>query len=66
MPSSGMLRRVALVRIEVCVVRIASVIRATRIAELASSLASYYVHFHPDDGSAVFLPNVGSYKNHTT
>jgi hypothetical protein len=39
MPSSGMLRRVALVRIDVSEERIASMIRVTRIGELGTTLA---------------------------
>jgi hypothetical protein len=39
MPSSGMLRRVALVRTDVSEERIASVIRVTKIGELGTSLA---------------------------
>jgi hypothetical protein len=46
MASSGMLRRVALIRTEVSEERIASIIRATRIDELGTPLA---VICHLDD-----------------
>jgi hypothetical protein len=39
MPSSWMLRRMALVRIEVSEERIVSIIRVTRIGELGTTLA---------------------------
>jgi hypothetical protein len=39
MPSSGMLRRVALVRTNVSEERIASIISVTRISELVTTLA---------------------------
>jgi hypothetical protein len=39
MPSTGMLRRVALVRTDVSAESIASIIRVTRISELATTLA---------------------------
>jgi hypothetical protein len=39
MPSSGVLRRVALVRTDVSEERIASIIRATRIDELVTKLS---------------------------
>jgi hypothetical protein len=39
MQSSGMLRRVALVRTDISEERIASIIRATRIGELGTTLA---------------------------
>jgi hypothetical protein len=48
MPSSGMLRRVALGRTDVS-------------EEPSASTDSC----HPDDGGAMFLRNVGSYKSHT-
>jgi hypothetical protein len=41
MPSSGMLRRVALVRIYVSEEFSASIIRVTRIVELVTTSASY-------------------------
>jgi hypothetical protein len=62
MASSGMLRRVALVRIDVSEERSASFIRVTRIGELGITLA---VTCHPDKGGVKFLRNVGSYKIHT-
>jgi hypothetical protein len=59
MPSSGMLRRVALVRTDVSE-ELSSSIRVTRIGELGTLVDSC----HPDDGSAEFLRNVSSYKIH--
>jgi hypothetical protein len=50
-----MLRGVPLVRTGVLEERIASIIKMTRIYELV-----------PDDGSPMFLRNVGSYKSHTS
>jgi hypothetical protein len=50
MPSSGMLRRVALVRTDVSVAPNASIIRVTGIDELGTTLA---------------VTNVSSYKSHT-
>jgi hypothetical protein len=61
MPSSGMLRRVALVRTDVSTELSASFIRVTRIGELRTTLA---VTSNPDEGGAKFLRNVGSYKSH--
>jgi hypothetical protein len=49
MVSSGILRRVALVR--------------TNISEEPSAEFTYSCH--PDEGGAKFLRNVGSYKSHT-
>jgi hypothetical protein len=57
MVSSGMLRRVALVRTDVLEELNASFIRITRIGELGTTLA--------DEGGAKFLRNVGSYMSHT-
>jgi hypothetical protein len=57
MTSSGMLRRVALVRTDVSEDRNASFIRGTRISELRTTLAY--------EGGANFLRNFGSYKIHT-
>jgi hypothetical protein len=76
MPSSGILRRRALVRTDVSEERIASFIRVTRIGELGTTLATdarqlvlFLVQFtdscHPDEGGAKFLRNVSSYKSHT-
>jgi hypothetical protein len=48
MASSGMLRRVALVRTDVS-------------EELSASITD---SCHPDDGDTTFLRKVGSYKNH--
>jgi hypothetical protein len=52
MKSSGMLRRVALVRTGFSEELSASFIRVTRIVELV------------DDGGDTFLRNVGSHKSH--
>jgi hypothetical protein len=60
MASSGMLRRVALVRTDVSEALSASIIRVTRIGELGTTLAVS----HPDDGGTELLRNVGSYKSH--
>jgi hypothetical protein len=75
MASSGMLRRVALVRTDVSEERSASFIRVTGIGELGTTLAVittdarceniFNDSFHPDEGGAKFLRNVGSYKSHT-
>jgi hypothetical protein len=76
-----MLRRVALVGIDVSEELSASFITVTRIGELGTTLAvttqrasvasysqrcSYFTDSrHPDEGGAKFLRNVGSYKSHT-
>jgi hypothetical protein len=71
MPSSGMLRHVALVRTDVSEETSACVIRVTRIGELETILAvtmnlcTLRRNSHHDDGEARFLRNVGSYKSHT-
>jgi hypothetical protein len=72
MPSSGMLRRVAFVRTDFSEDRSASIIRLTRIGELGRTLVVtsnrrilQRKSYHPDDGGATFLRNVGSYKGHT-
>jgi hypothetical protein len=57
MASSGMLRRVALVRTDVSEELSASFIKVPRIGDLGTTLA--------DDGGANFLRNFGSYKSHT-
>jgi demethoxyubiquinone hydroxylase (CLK1/Coq7/Cat5 family) len=67
----GVLRRVAHVRTDVSKERIASfasIIRIARIGELGITLAVTSKRItlrHPDDGSDIFLRNVGSYKSHT-
>jgi hypothetical protein len=79
MVSSGMLRRVALVRTDVSEEPSASFIRVTRIGELGTTQAAtnasvascslccseFTDSCHPDEGGARFLRNVGSYKSHT-
>jgi hypothetical protein len=62
MSSSGMLRRVAIVRADVLEERSPSFIRVTRIGELGTTLA---VTSNRRTLSAKFLQNVGSYKSHT-
>jgi hypothetical protein len=80
MLSSGMLRRVALVRVEVSEECITSIIRVTGIGELGKTLVvtsnqsslrrntSFLAHrsCHHEDGGATFLRNVCSYKSHTS
>jgi hypothetical protein len=72
MVSSGMLRRVALVRTDVSEEPSASILKVTRIGELGTTLAATSNQrtlrrnaCHPDEGGARFLQNVGSYKSHT-
>jgi hypothetical protein len=67
MPSSGMLRRVALVRTDDSEELSASFIRVTRIGELGTTLAaiSNRCMWYFFQGGAKFLRNVGSYKSHT-
>jgi hypothetical protein len=76
MASSGMSRRVVLVRTDVSEELSASFIRVTRIGELGTTLAvtsnrrtlrrhDNVTSCHSDDGGAKFLRNVGSYKRHT-
>jgi hypothetical protein len=77
MASSGMLRRVALVRTVVSEEVSTSIIRVIRMGELGTTLAVtsnqrngkrcfYFTDScHPDEGGAKFLRNVGSYKSHT-
>jgi hypothetical protein len=56
MPSSGILRRAALVRSDFSEEFRASIIRVTRIGELGTSLAvNSPILLHPDDGAAKFL-----------
>jgi hypothetical protein len=63
MASSGMLRRVALVRTDVSEELTASFIRVTRVGELGTALAvtSYRRKLRRN---TKFLRNVGSYKSH--
>jgi hypothetical protein len=75
MVSSGLLRRVALVRIDVSEEPGASFIRVTKVGELGTTQAAtsnrrtvrrntkYFCQ--PDEGGSRFLRNVGSYKSHT-
>jgi hypothetical protein len=73
MASSGMLRRVDLVRTDVSDELSAYFIRVTTLGELRTTLAvsgnlggsSFTDSCHPFDGGAMFLRNVGSYKSHT-
>jgi hypothetical protein len=81
MTSSGMFRRVALVRTDVSEELSASFIRVTRISELGTKLAvtssvrrllvaasvvpNSPILCHPDEGGVKFRRNVGSYKSHT-
>jgi hypothetical protein len=64
--TSGMLRRVAVVRTDVSEELSASIISVTRIGELGTTLTvtSNTDSYHPDNGSAKVLRNVGSYKSH--
>jgi hypothetical protein len=71
MVSSGMLRRVALVRTDVSEELSAS-FRVIGIGELGTTLAvtsnrraQFTDSCHSDDVGDVFLRNVGSYKSHT-
>jgi hypothetical protein len=73
MTSSGLLRRVALVRTDVLEELSAFFIRVTRIGELGTTLAvtsnrrtlQRKTNCHPDERGATFLRNVGSYESHT-
>jgi hypothetical protein len=66
MPSSGILRRVALERTDVLEERTASIIGVTRIAELGTLAvtSNRCMQRHTDDGGDIFLRNVGYYKSH--
>jgi hypothetical protein len=79
MASSGMLRRVDLVRTDVSEELSAYIIRVTRIGELGTTLAVTSNRrkqrllvtanvvpstHHPDEGGTKFLRNVGYYKSH--
>jgi hypothetical protein len=67
MTSSGMLRRVVLLRTDVSEELSASIIRVIRIGELGKTLlrSEFTDSCQPDDGGAKFHRNVGSYKSHT-
>jgi hypothetical protein len=68
MVSSGVLRRVALVRTDVSEEVSASFIRVTRIGELGTTLAvtsDRRMLQRNTKGGVKFLRNVGSYKSHT-
>jgi hypothetical protein len=72
MASSGMLRRVALVRTDVSEEPNASFIRVKIIGELGTTLAVTINRptllrrfLSPYEGGTKFLRNVGSYKSHT-
>jgi hypothetical protein len=62
MASSGMLRRVALVRTDVSDELSAFFIMVTGIGDLGSTLA---VTSNADEGGTKFFRYVGSYKSHT-
>jgi hypothetical protein len=67
MASSGMLRRVALVRTNVLEELSASIVRVTRIGELGTTVAvTSNRRTVRDEGGAQFLRNVGSFKSHAT
>jgi hypothetical protein len=66
MPCSEMLRRVALVRIDVLKETIVSIIRVTRIGKLGTLAVTgnrSIVQSISDGGSDTVFRNVGSYKN---
>jgi hypothetical protein len=67
MSSSGMLFRVALVRINVSEEHSASIILMTTIGELGTTFAvtSNGRTLRRNDGGAKFLRNIGTYKSHT-
>jgi hypothetical protein len=74
MASSGMLRRVAIVRTDVSEDLKVSIRVVPSICELGTTLAvtsnrrtlrrNTWYSCHPDEGGATFLRNVGSYKSH--
>jgi hypothetical protein len=65
MPSSGMLRNVALLRTDVSEELSTSIIRVTRIGELGTlAVIKFAYSCHHDNGGVKFLRDVGSYKNH--
>jgi hypothetical protein len=65
MPSSGMLRRVALVRTDVSEELSALVfLRSVRRLLVTASVVPSSPIIHTDVGGAKFLRNVGSYKSH--
>jgi hypothetical protein len=64
MTSSGMLRHVSLVRIDVSEELSAFFIKVTRIGELGTTLAGTS-NRHTLRRNTKFLRNVGSYKSHT-
>jgi hypothetical protein len=72
MPSSGMLRRVALVITDISEDHSASIIRVTRIGELGTTLgvssnrSKLLLLATLMMGADTFLRNVGSYKSPTT
>jgi hypothetical protein len=63
--SSGMLRRVAFIRIDVSEELRASIIRVTRICELGTLAVTRTDARCDDDGGAMFLRKLGYYKRHT-
>jgi hypothetical protein len=68
--SSGMLRRVTLVRTDFSEEPSATIIRVTRIGDVGASLAVTSKSIssdscHPNDGGGKFLRNVGFYTCHT-
>jgi hypothetical protein len=74
MVSSGLLRRVAIVRTDVSEEHGASFIMGTKIGEPGTTQAATSNRLmlqintdfcNPNEGGARFLRNVGSYKNHT-
>jgi hypothetical protein len=72
--TSGMLRRVDIIRTDVSEELSASFMRVTRIGELGTTLAvtsnqrmlRFTDSCHPYEGGAKFLRNVSSYKSHTS